>query len=241
MENKKKNILSGKSFLISIITCLVAIGIATAFAVGNTINDIEQNSLMKANEQSQEPWLEQEETWEVVKPKTDVEKSQDTQPSQSSQSQAQETLETEQDNRSSQQSLSVQYSMPIKGDTVNAYSNYELVYNETLKAWQTHNGVDIAGNLGDEVKACADGTVKEITNDDLWGVCVIIEHPDGIESHYNGLEKTVLVKKGDKVKAGQAIGGVGDTAGVETLEKPHLHFALKCKDVWIDPFTMIKR
>ncbi len=239
MENKKKNILSGKSFVLSIVTCLLAIGIATAFAVGSTINDIEENSLMNAENQAQEPWLE-EETWEVVKPKTDVEKSQDGQPSQSSQSDAQQTLENEQDNQSSQQSLSVQYSMPISGDVVVPYSNYELVYNKTLKAWQTHNGVDIAGNLGDEVKACADGTVKEITNDDLWGVCVVIEHSDGIESHYNGLEKTVLVKKGDKVKSGQAIGGVGDTAGVETLEKPHLHFALKCKDVWIDPFTMIK-
>ena len=73
--------------------------------------------------------------------------------------------------------------MPIDGDLIWEFSNGELVKCETLGVWKTHDGMDIAAAQGTDVKAACTGKVKEIKDDPLWGVCVIIDHGDGYETH----------------------------------------------------------
>ena len=55
----------------------------------------------------------------------------------------------------------------------------ELMYDETMADWRTHDGVDIKAEEGDAVKTAADGTVKMVRYDDLMGVTVVIAHADG--------------------------------------------------------------
>ena len=85
--------------------------------------------------------------------------------------------------------------MPIEGEILNPFSNFELVKSKTTGVWQTHNGVDISGNLGDEIKAMTSGTVIEVTEDALWGVCVTIDHGNGITARYCNLNKALLSRQ----------------------------------------------
>ena len=129
--------------------------------------------------------------------------------------------------------------MPIEGEVFNPFSNFELVKSNTTGVWQTHNGVDIAGNLGDEIKAMTSGTVMEVNEDALWGVCIIIDHGNGITARYCNLNKGVTVQAGSEVDAGTIIGAIGDTAEIESVEPPHLHFEVLKNGQYIDPIEFI--
>lgn len=99
---------------------------------------------------------------------------------------------------------------------------------------ETHDGMDIAAAQGTDVKVACTGKVKEIKDDPLWGVCVIIDHGDGYETHYYGLDKSLEVKEGSEVESGQKIGVTG-TIECESKLAPHLHFAVKQSGKWISP------
>jgi len=48
--------------------------------------------------------------------------------------------------------------LPIQGEVLTAFSVDQLLYNETLDDWRTHDGVDIAAAEGDAVLAAYDKT-----------------------------------------------------------------------------------
>lgn len=129
--------------------------------------------------------------------------------------------------------------MPVNGDIINPFSNGELVKDETLGVWRTHDGVDIKADVGTPVKAMNKGTVVEVKEDALWGNCITIDHGSGVTGYYYSLSKAMNVVEGDKVNAGQVIGSVGDTAECEAAELSHLHFGLKKNGSWIDPIEFI--
>ena len=124
--------------------------------------------------------------------------------------------------------------MPIENEVIWEYSNGELVKSETLGVWKTHDGMDIAASVGTDVKAACTGKVKEIKDDPLWGICVVIDHGDGYETHYYGLDKSLEVKEGSNVESGQKIGVTG-TIECESKLAPHLHFAVKQNGKWVSP------
>ncbi|MBQ8931582.1 MAG: M23 family metallopeptidase [Ruminiclostridium sp.] len=129
--------------------------------------------------------------------------------------------------------------MPVDGEVINPYSNGELVKSETLGVWKTHDGIDISAEKGTEVKSASGGKVIAVRDDPLWGICVIIDHFDGYEGHYYGLDKALSVKEQTVVDAGQVIGRTGD-CDCESKLAPHLHFAVKCNEKWIDPAEFLK-
>ena len=129
--------------------------------------------------------------------------------------------------------------MPVDGEVINPFSNGELVKSNTLGVWRTHNAADIAANLGTEVKAIQKGTVSEVYSNVMWGICVTIDHRDGVLSSYMGLDKDVKVEEGAQVEAGDVIGLIGNTAEAEIADPPHLHFAVRRNDEWIDPIAYI--
>jgi len=115
---------------------------------------------------------------------------------------------------------------PLKGETLAVFSVDALSYSETLGDWRTHDGVDIAAELGTHVLAACAGTVSAIEDDDLMGTTVTITHDGGYETIYANLQSVPTVAVGDIVSAGQTIGSVGETAISESTMRPHLHFAV---------------
>jgi len=124
---------------------------------------------------------------------------------------------------------------PAQGNLGMEYSKDGLVYSKTLSEWITHQGIDIIANKGSQVVACEDGVVEKIVKDPGYGITIVIKHDDGYKSVYSNLSTENMVKIGDKVKKGQVISGVGDTASFEVLEEPHLHFELWKEDKALNP------
>ena len=124
---------------------------------------------------------------------------------------------------------------PVSGDTVAEYAMDCLSYNQTTRDWRVHDGVDIAAEAGTQVCAAADGTVYTVYDHETMGMTVVIRHDNGYTTQYASLAEEVSVEPGDAVKAGDAIGTVGNTALLESAIGDHLHFSVTCDDVAVDP------
>ena len=124
---------------------------------------------------------------------------------------------------------------PLVGETVAAFSMDALQYSETMGDWRTHDGVDIAAELGTPVCAASAGTVLDVRDDDLMGTTVVISHDGGYDSIYANLQATPTVETGDYVTAGQVIGSVGRTALSEAAQPSHLHFGVTKDGEYVDP------
>ncbi len=131
-----------------------------------------------------------------------------------------------------------EYVQPLEGEVINPFSEGELVKSETTGTWQTHNGADIAAEEGAAVHAIDNGTVSEVVKDGLWGICVEIDHGNGIVSRYCGLSPSLGVQEGDTVERGGVIGAVGNTADVESKLPSHLHFEVLKNGIFVNPMNI---
>lgn len=129
---------------------------------------------------------------------------------------------------------------PLDGEVVTAFAMDQLVYNPTLQDWRTHDGVDIAAELGTSVLAACAGTVLSVSEDALMGTTVVLNHQDGCQTVYANLQKGADVEAGEAVAAGQIIGAVGDTAAAESAQGPHLHFSVNRNGESVDPAEFLK-
>ena len=127
----------------------------------------------------------------------------------------------------------------MNGEIVCEFSGGELVKSKTLNVWKTHDGVDIAGKMGEKVKSMTSGTVTQVYNDPMLGATVEIDHGSGLIGFYSNLAEDIAVTSGQTVSAGTVIGSIGDTAEGEIDDETHLHFALKKNGEWIDPIALI--
>jgi len=98
-----------------------------------------------------------------------------------------------------------------------------------------HRAVDLAGKMGDPVKAAQKGTVLHVDNNRNLGNFIILKHGE-YQTLYAHLS-AVLVKAGEEVNQGQLIGKVGET-GYTT--GPHLHFEVFRNGTRINPLEMLK-
>lgn len=124
---------------------------------------------------------------------------------------------------------------PLDGTTVTVFSMTELMYDDTMADWRTHNGLDIQAGEGDAVKTAAAGTVASVLNDEMMGTTVTIDHAGGFTTIYASLQKDPPVTAGQQVAAGDIIGRVGSTASAESSMGPHLHFSVYKDGELIDP------
>ncbi|MDO4543918.1 MAG: M23 family metallopeptidase [Clostridia bacterium] len=129
---------------------------------------------------------------------------------------------------------------PVNGEIVWGFATDKLIYSKTLDQWMTHEGVDIAAELGTEVKAVLSGTVLQVYEDDALGYTVIVEHTSDRLTLYANLSDSIPVKVGDRVNAGTVIGTVGSSAISECAEVPHLHFAFYVGGSAKDPADYVK-
>ena len=132
------------------------------------------------------------------------------------------------------------FTYPVKGEIIADYAKDKLIYSNTLGEWITHFGIDIKADKTTVVTASADGTVKSIKNDPRYGLTVVVEHENGFSTVYSNLLTAEFVSTGEKVKSGQTIGTVGNTASFEILDESHLHFEILKSGEQIDPNMYLK-
>ncbi len=130
--------------------------------------------------------------------------------------------------------------LPLDGPIINDYTSNSLIYSETLEAWVGHDGLDIKANEGTIITAAADGVIKEVYEDELWGIVIVIDHNNELLTRYSNLLTKDMVKVGTQVKKGDHISKVGRTAKVEMLMEPHLHFEVIKNGKIVDPRSIIK-
>ena len=105
---------------------------------------------------------------------------------------------------------------PVKGQVISNFG--------PKKGGLNNDGINIAVPEGTAVKAAEDGTVIYAGNELRgYGNLVLIRHADGWVTAY-AHKSDLLVKRGEKVRRGQAIAQAGMTGSVTA---PQVHFELR--------------
>ncbi len=210
---KVKKMLSGKGFFVALCLSLVAVIAAGFVAYRQTVDNISKTPSISS------PTAETSSKWDFE----NANKPQDSVP--------------KEDANATDNKLMI---MPVNGDIINPFSNYELVPSKTVPdLFKTHNGTDIKAELGTQVKSMSTGKVTQVKDDALLGICVTIDHGNGVIANYCNLNKSLLVSEGSSVNAGTVIGSVGDTAISEKADGPHLHLEVLKNSKYIDPIEAI--
>jgi murein DD-endopeptidase MepM/ murein hydrolase activator NlpD len=93
--------------------------------------------------------------------------------------------------------------------------------------WGTsHQGIDIANEIGTPIYALTEGVVEEAGPASGFGLWVVVRHPDGTQSVYGHVNR-IFVDVGQEVEAGEEIAELGNR-GQST--GPHLHFEIWDED-----------
>jgi murein DD-endopeptidase MepM/ murein hydrolase activator NlpD len=94
-----------------------------------------------------------------------------------------------------------------------------------------HTGIDIATNVGDAVRAPADGIVLKAGMGTGYGREVVVDHGHGVETLYAHLSGFAVIT-GQDVHKGDILGYVG-SSGHST--GPHLHYEVRIHDTPVNP------
>jgi murein DD-endopeptidase MepM/ murein hydrolase activator NlpD len=124
---------------------------------------------------------------------------------------------------------------PLKFARISSRFNLKRMH-PVLHRQRAHMGVDYAAPTGTPVWAAADGRI--VGRGDMGGAgnCVILQHDNGLQTIYMHLSKFERGQSvGQRVKSKTVIGYVGAT-GLAT--GPHLHFGVKQRGQYVDPFTL---
>ncbi len=122
---------------------------------------------------------------------------------------------------------------PLSGRISGAFGRRRILNGELRRP---HGGLDIAAPKGTTVLASGGGRVAFVGDFFFYGNLVVIDHGQGLFTLYAHLD-SVLIKKGDTLKAGEAIGLVGATG---RATGPHLHFALLVGPARVSPLDFIR-
>lgn len=121
------------------------------------------------------------------------------------------------------------FAAPLEGEmkVVLGYSTDHAIYDPTLEQYRTNASVSLSAKQGTEVKAAADGVVKEVKKDAQAGNLVRIAHGEDWLTTYGQLADAVAVKEGESVKQGQRIGTVATPTKYGVALGEHLIFAME--------------
>ena len=121
----------------------------------------------------------------------------------------------------------IKWRCPLKGPITSDFG---------MRGKSFHHGVDIGADEGSKVYSVAAGRVAFAGwKNNIYGYAVTIDHGNGWLTLYAHAKK-ILVKNGEKVKAGQAVNRVGQTGNATG---PHLHIEIHQGDTVLNPHKYI--
>jgi len=118
------------------------------------------------------------------------------------------------------------YSHPTCGNVTSEFG---------MRGHRYHYGIDLDLETGDAVVSAFEGTVRIAKYSTTYGYYVIVRHSNGLETLYAHLSR-ILVKSGDKLKAGDLVGLGGNTG---RSRGSHLHFEVRFLGQQLDPRQVI--
>jgi murein DD-endopeptidase MepM/ murein hydrolase activator NlpD len=129
----------------------------------------------------------------------------------------------------------VPYRKPVIGE-VEFTSGFGVRSDPFLGRPAMHTGLDFRAQMGDPVRATANGKVASSGWAGGYGRMVEIDHGNGLSTRYGHLSE-ISVRVGDVIKIGQVIGAVGST-GRST--GPHLHYETRIDGDAVDPQKFLR-
>lgn len=261
MKNKLKLFIKQNGFLLFLFICVCAVAVGTVFLATQNLRaekDLEEQELVileeVKNEESDDVALEdteqvssiedntdddvvtnEDEVLEVVEPEAAVTDEIVEETIATDKVEIEYVEEYEEEDIELVTNKPITSIIPVDGEILTAFTYDKLIYSETLAEWRKHSGIDIKAAEGTKVKVPLDGTIKEVIEDDLWGITIVIDHGDGLETRLSNLGTKEMVKPGIIVNRGDYISTVGKTASIEMLMEPHLHYELTKNGEIIDP------
>jgi murein DD-endopeptidase MepM/ murein hydrolase activator NlpD len=122
---------------------------------------------------------------------------------------------------------------PLEGTLTSGYGYRRSPFDGGLKR---HTGLDLSAPIGRQIRAPAPGIVTSAGWNEGYGRMVMIDHGYGVMSRYAHMG-VVLVKAGEEIKKGQALGGVGMTG---RTTGPHLHYEIQVDGNFVDPMVFLR-
>lgn len=121
---------------------------------------------------------------------------------------------------------------PVRGHLTDAFGPRSDPFTGELR---DHAGIDVGAPRGSPVGAAGGGIVRRAEETAGYGMMVVIDHGDGLETRYAHLDR-IDVAVGTEVRAGEQLGAVGST-GRST--GPHLHFEVRRGGEPVDPLDVL--
>jgi murein DD-endopeptidase MepM/ murein hydrolase activator NlpD len=120
------------------------------------------------------------------------------------------------------------FAWPVEGQVVSPFGS--------TGDGKRNDGINIAAELGQPIRAAAAGTVTYAGNElKSYGNLILITHANGYVTAYAHAQ-SIAVTRGDRVGQGQVIGTAGTTGGVD---RPQLHFEIRHGVKPIDPRLLL--
>ena len=174
-NQESKSFWKGKGFYLALTLVIAGAATASFLAINSMMDKLGADPAPQIQGEEDIPWQEEQHT--------PVEEKQEDVPvaptSPSSSSKPQSTASSAPSSSpassapaapaSSQPVQTPSFASPRAGAALQAFSGDELVFNDTMKDWRTHNGMDLAGAAGDAVTAPTGAVVARAYEDPQWG------------------------------------------------------------------------
>ncbi len=131
--------------------------------------------------------------------------------------------------------LEAGFKSPSTGTTTGDFGDIRFI-NGDVEPTKIHYGVDYANVLNTNIFSTAKGKVSFVGFLPAYGNIIVVDHGNGITSHYFHLEQT-YVKIGDEVDNTTVLGGMG-TTGYST--GVHLHFEIHINGTIVNPYFFLQ-
>lgn len=226
-ESRFTKFIGSTGFYAIIACCIIAIGAVSWFAVSryNTLKE-EENYQSGLYSKEQDSYTENAEN-------TIEQEAENT-----TNTVVDEPYEEAETNQVATNETQVQtFIIPITGEISKDFSLSELQYSATYSDMRLHKGIDIACEKGSEAVASSKGIVKSVEESATLGNVVVIDHSNGVEMKYCGLDD-VCVAQGQSVEQGDLLGVVSEIP-CECADQSHLHLEAYQDGAAISPCDLI--
>lgn len=127
---------------------------------------------------------------------------------------------------------------PLYGDLIMNYSMDKTIYFETLGQYRYNPALVIKAEVGTDVKASANGVVKEAYSNAELGNVIVLDIGEGYELTYGQMDN-ISVNVGDVVTAGTLLGTVAEPSVYYSSEGSNLYLKMTKDGVAVNPMDVL--